>query len=557
MLNFRSSRHFSKTRLERRRTMEGSQAGRVFPEDEFNRILVSNVHPPGWKNPEPKDCYNLVVIGAGTAGLVTAAGAAGLGAKVALIERHLLGGDCLNVGCIPSKAIIRSSRSFYDLKRAGSFGIRGAECAEADFPYVMERMRKLRSAVSFHDSAERLKKMGVDVFLGQARFSGRDTVEVNGRTLHFSKAVIASGARAAEPVIEGLSIAGYLTNETVFSLTERPNRLAVIGGGPLGAELAQAFQRLGSTVFILHRNDHLLDREDRDAAGILQEAFKREGIELILNSSPLSVAETPQGKAVTYEREGRSESVVVDQILLGVGRAPNVEGLDLEKAGVDYDTKSGIRVDDFLRTTNPSIYAAGDICLKYKFTHVADATARMVIQNALFPGRKRLSSLTIPWVTYTDPEIAHVGMYEGEALKKGIRVDTFVSPLSEVDRAIVDGEEEGFVKVHVKKGTDEIIGATIVARHAGEMINEISLAMAGGLGLKALANVIHPYPTQAEAVKHVADKYNRTRLSPFLKGIFGLWFDLGRSQTMRMLERYGFFMKEKIRERFQSMAGRK
>jgi pyruvate/2-oxoglutarate dehydrogenase complex dihydrolipoamide dehydrogenase (E3) component len=500
----------------------------VLPMDQYNKILVANVHPPEWKNPEPSGRYNLVAIGAGTAGLVTAAGAAGLGARVALIEKHFLGGDCLNVGCVPSKCLIRSSRAAMDARETGKFGVRLADGVAVDFPAVMERMRRLRSGISHHDSVARFRDLGIDIFLGEAQFTGPDTITVGGKTLRFSKAAITTGARAVELPIEGLREVGYLTNETVFSLTERPQRLAVIGGGPLGSELAQAFHRLGSRVCVFQRTDHLLDREDSDAAEILQKTFLREGIELLLKARPTNISLTDQGKLITYEQDGKIDSVYVDEILLGVGRAPNVEGLNLEAAGVKYDRKNGISVNDYLQSTNPRIYAAGDICLPYKFTHTADATARMVIQNALFGGRKKLSVLTIPWCTYTDPEIAHVGMYERDALEKGIPVDTFVRRLEEVDRAIADGEEEGFVKVHVKRGTDIILGATIVARHAGEMINEISLAMVGGLGLKTIAKVIHPYPTQAEAIKQVADQYSRTRLTPFVKTVLRWWLAVSR-----------------------------
>lgn len=498
------------------------EAIKVLPDDEYNATTVSNVHPTGWENPEPAPCYNLVVIGAGTAGLVTAAGAAGLGAKVALVERYLLGGDCLNMGCVPSKAIIRSSRAFADIHNARQFGIRVGS-AEVDFSAVMERMRRLRARISHHDSVRRFQDLGVDVFLGEGRFSNPHTVEVGGKSLRFKKGVIATGARAASLPIKGLAEAGYLTNETVFSLTERPRRLAVIGGGPLGCELAQAFHRLGCVVVLLHNNPHILDREDNDAAEILQQAFIREGIRLILKCTIKQVERQGEAKVLVFESNGREESVTVDEILVGAGRIPNVEGLNLEAAGIHYDTKGGVIVNDRLQTTNRRVFAAGDICLKYKFTHTADATARIVIQNALFLGGKRASALTIPWCTYTDPEIAHVGMYEGDARERGIPVHTFIRPLAEVDRAILDGEEEGFVKVHVKKGTDKILGATIVARHAGEMISEITLAMAGNIGMSAIAQVIHPYPTQAEAIRQVADAYNRTRLTPSVKKLFGHW----------------------------------
>src|SRR5207249_1644516 len=294
--------------------------------------LLSYVHPPDWQNPTPASCYNLVVIGAGTAGLVTAAGAAGLGAKVALVEKGLLGGDCLNVGCVPSKAIIRSGRAVFDAKEAGPFGVRVGKPVEIDFPAVMERMRKLRADLSPHDSAPRFAKLGVDVFLGEARFAGPDTVQVGGQTLRFKRAVIATGARAVEPPIPGLAEAGYLTNETVFNLTQRPARLAVIGGGPIGCELAQAFQRLGSQVSLLHKNAHLLDREDMEAAALVQKALIREGMALRLNAKITRVKRNAGGKLVYYEAQGKEETLAVDEILAGAGRAPNIEGLNLEAA---------------------------------------------------------------------------------------------------------------------------------------------------------------------------------------------------------------------------------
>lgn len=500
----------------------------VPPMDEHNKKLVSYVHPPDWVNPQPADCYDLVVIGAGTAGLVVAAGAAGLdvGLKVALVEKHLMGGDCLNVGCVPSKCVIRSSRVVGEMWEAGAFGIRPPEHIEVDFPAVMERMRKLRAGISHHDSASRFQKMGIDVFLGSGRFSSDNTVEVGDKKLLFKKAVIATGARAVRPSIEGIEEAGFLTNETVFSLTQRPERLAVIGGGPIGCELAQAFQRLGCEVVLFHRGSHILNKEDADAAEIVQNVFIREGIRLVLGCQMQRVEKTSAGKTLYYTCNGKSESVTVDEVLVGAGRDPNVEGLNLEGVRVEYDPHKGVKVNDYLQTTNPKIYAAGDICMNWQFTHAADAAARIVIKNALFSpfglGRSKLSSLVMPWVTYTDPEIAHVGMYEHVAQQKGFEVNTIKIPFSSVDRAIADGEEEGFVKIHHKKGSDEILGATIVARHAGEMISEVTTAIVNNVGLNGLSGVIHPYPTQAEGIKKAADAYRRTLLTPNSKKILGL-----------------------------------
>ena len=467
---------------------------KLSPLDEYNRELVANVRPEDWTNPEPAPVYNLVVVGAGTAGLVAAAGAAGLGAKVALVERHLMGGDCLNYGCVPSKAIIRSARLCAEIRRAGALGVWAPAQVEVDFPAVMARMRRLRAGISQHDSARRFRDLGVDIFLGQARFSGRSTLEVDGKTLRFKKAVIAAGGRPVRPSIPGLAEAGYLTNESVFSLTERPARLLIMGGGPIGCEFAQAMQRLGCQVTLLHKYDRLMNREDPDAARIVQKVFLREGITLIYNARPTRVEKTETGKTVYYEDDGPGGVIEVDEILIGAGREPNVEGLDLEAAGVNYEGGKGrgVLVNDRLQTSNPNIYAAGDICLPYQFTHLADASARIVIQNALFFGGRKFSALTIPWCTYTDPEVAHVGLSEQEAQKRKIPFQVFIKPLKEVDRAIIDGEEEGFVKILVKEGSDTILGATIVASHAGEMISEVTCAMAGKLGLGALAATLTP-----------------------------------------------------------------
>ncbi len=501
---------------------EASSLPEISPLDLHNKALLANVRPLDWVNPEPAARYNLVVIGGGTAGLVSAAGAAGLGARVALVERHLLGGDCLNYGCVPSKAVIRSSRVAADLRDAGRFGFKVPEGVEVDFPAVMERMRRLRAGISRNDAAQRFRDLGVDVFLGAASFSGPATVTVAGKTLRFQKAVIATGGRPVHPEVPGLAETGYLTNETVFSLTTRPRRLLVMGGGPIGCELAQAFQRLGCEVTLLHKYDRLMNREDAEAAELIERVFRREGIGLLLNAKPLRVARSGGGKLVQFESRGNPGEIEVDEILIGAGRAPNVEGLNLEAAGVKYEAGKGrgVLVNDRLQTTNSRIYAAGDVCLPYQFTHLADFAARIVIQNALFFGRKKLSALTIPWCTYTDPEVAHVGLNEAEAEKQGIPVTTLNKPLSEVDRAVVDGEEEGFAKIHLKTGTDKILGATLVARHAGEMISEVTAAMVGHLGLGTLAAVIHPYPTQAEAIRQLGDLYNRSRLTPGLKRWF-------------------------------------
>lgn len=516
----------------------------VQPWDAHNQKLVSNVHPADWKNPTPAPRYNLVVIGGGTAGLVTAVVAAGLGAKVALIEKHLMGGNCLNVGCVPSKALIRAARAVAAVREAAEFGVNISPGAadvsplhsspdevradsrrllQVDFGKVMERMRRLRADISPHDSAKRLTELGVDVFLGAGKFTGPDTVEVGGQTLRFVKAVIATVARAAVPPIPGLNDVPYLTNETLFSLTELPKRFGIIGAGPIGCEMAQSFARFGSEVFLVEASHGILLREDRDAAGIVQAALLRDGVKLLCCGRELKVAREPDGIRLQVESHGTGYDLLVAQLLVAVGRAPNVENLGLEAAGVLFDAH-GVQVNDRLQTSQPHIFACGDVCTPHRFTHAAEFGARIVIRNALFHGRARFHPDQIPHCTYTAPELAHVGLYEKDAKAKGIKVDTFTLELTKVDRAVLDGETEGFVRVHVRKGTDKILGATVVAAHAGDLISELTLAMKAKIGLKTIGATIHPYPTQAEAIRKVGDLYQRSRLTPRLHRWLSRWF---------------------------------
>ncbi len=499
----------------------------VLPDDEHNRTLVNNVHPPAWVNPEPDGRYNIVVIGAGTAGLVTAVVAAGLGAKVALIEKHLMGGDCLNVGCVPSKGVIRAARAWADVKRAEEFGVHVPPGVKYDFAAAMARMRKLRARISHTDSAHRYKSLGVDVYVGSAWFADRDTIMVEGRagnrTLRFAKAAICTGARASTPPTPGLKEAGYLTNETVFTLTELPRRVGVIGAGPIGCELTQSFARFGSEVYLVEAMHGIMPNEDRDAAEIVLQSMFRDGLKLLCCGKDLAIQKTDSGKRLTVDSHGQHYDITVDEILIGVGRTPNVEGLNLEGVGVEYD-KTGVKVNDRLQTTNPRIYAAGDICSKYKFTHAADAMAQIVIQNALFPhpfglGQATVKSLIMPWATFTEPEIAHVGMYEADAKAKGLEVETYTFKLDEVDRAILDGEDEGFARIHIQKGTDKVLGATIVAARAGDMIGEFSVLMKAGAGAKTIAATIHPYPTQAEVNKKVVNLWRKAHFTEKTKRI--------------------------------------
>jgi len=492
---------------------------RVPPDDQANQELLAHVRPPGWTNPTPTGRYNLVVIGAGPAGLVTAAGAAGLGARVALVERHLMGGDCLNTGCVPSKALISAARRAALLRDSADFGVT-AEKLEIDFATAARRMRQLRADLSRHDSVQRFTSLGVDVFLGQASFTPRGTVEVGGTELPYHSAVIATGARAAVPAIPGLEDVPYLTNESLFSLTSLPPRLIVIGAGPIGCEMAQCFARFGSQVTVVTTAQNILPREDPETTAPVKDRMTREGVRFLCQSTHLHLSRDNDGTTrLALQSGGQSHSLTTDAVLVAVGRTPNLEGLNLEAVGVQH-TGQGVSVDDCLRTTNRRIFACGDICSRHQFTHHADFMARIVIQNALFFGRKKASALIVPRTTYTSPEIAHVGLSPQEARDRGLNVTVHTQPLSGVDRAVLDGETEGFVRVVTRQGSDKILGATIVAEHAGDLISELTLAMTHGLGLSAIASTLHPYPTQAEAIRKAADQYSRTRLTPGLKKLF-------------------------------------
>lgn len=494
----------------------------VLPVDAANQRLMDEVRPANWTNPTPSGVYDLVVVGGGTAGLVSAVGSAGLGARVALVERRLLGGDCLNVGCVPSKALIRSARAVADARRAAALGVHIGS-VESDFAAVMHRMRSRRAGLSPNDSARRLQTAGVDVYFGDARFLGPRTVDVAGRTLTFNRAVVATGGRPVAPPVPGLDAIPYLTNETLFWLTELPRRLIVVGAGPIGCEMAQAFARLGSEVTILGRAGHVLPREDADAAAIVQRRLSADGVRLALGVKLTEAVQDAGGIRIRYERgdgSGAGEATG-DHVLVSAGRAPNIEDLGLDAAGVEVSSQ-GVVVNDRLQTTNRRIYAAGDVCSTFKFTHAADAMARIVIQNALFYGRRRASALVIPWCTYTDPEIAHVGLYEAEARQKGHDVKTITVGLSDVDRAVLDEEPEGFVRVHHERG--RLLGCTIVASHAGEMIAEAAYALTHGGTLNDLSSTIHPYPTQTEALRKAGDQYRRTLLTPRVRTLMKRYF---------------------------------
>jgi pyruvate/2-oxoglutarate dehydrogenase complex dihydrolipoamide dehydrogenase (E3) component len=465
------------------------------PVDAHDDALLGHVHPPGWVNPRPAARYNLVVIGGGTAGLVAAIGAAGLGARVALVERGMMGGDCLNTGCVPSKALLASARAAHAARGAGRFGVR-VEQVTVDFAAVMGRMRRLRAAIAPHDSFQRVRDAGVDAFLGTARFTGRDTVQVGDATLRFAKAVICTGARPTLPDIPGLAAAGPLTSDTVFQLTALPARLLVVGGGPVGCELAQAFARFGSRVTLVEAAARLLPGEDEAAGAVVQRALAADGVTVRAAAS------------VDRIRDGAAhlgpDRVSFDAVLVATGRRPAIAALALASAGVAVDAR-GVRVDAQLRTTNPHVYASGDAAGLWQLTHAAEATSRLVLQNALFLRRLSHHDLVVPRAVYTDPEVAAVGAASGPHT---IRVD-----LADIDRAKLDGETDGFAALHVDD-RGRVLGGTLVARHAGELVGQLTLAVQNKLTLGDLAQTIQPYPTTADLLKHAGNAWMRRKLTP-------------------------------------------
>ena len=479
----------------------------IEPLDEHNQRLLAQVHPDNWKDPDPAPIYDLVVVGGGTAGLVCAAGAAGLGARVALVERALLGGDCLNTGCVPSKALLRSARAVREARAAAAVGVRTT--VDVDFGAVMMRLRARRADIAHNDSAARLASLGVDVFLGQAAFTGPRAVKVDAHTLRFRRAVIATGGRPSPPPIPELAGIPYFTSENIWSLTTQPKHLLVIGGGPIGCEMAQAFALLGSRVTLVDSAPRVLSAEDADASRIIATQLERDGVAIVTGEGG------PEGPPLR-ESPLRQLVAAADIVLVATGRSPNMEGLNLDAAGI-HAGPAGIQVDDRLRTSNHRVYAAGDVCSRFKFTHAADAMARVVIQNALFFGRRRASALVIPWCTYTFPEVAHVGVSSGQAI---------TIPLADVDRAVVDEETEGFVRIHYEQG--RIIGATIVAPHAGELIGHVADVMRRGGSVGELSAVIFPYPTVAEALRKAGDGYRRQGLTPRVRRLFQYYLRLTR-----------------------------
>ena len=458
-----------------------------------------------------KKDYNVIVIGAGSAGLVSSYISAAVKAKVALIEKHKMGGDCLNTGCVPSKALIRSTKILSYIKRHKEYGLKSAE-ATFDFADIMERVQTVIAKVEPHDSVERYSKLGVDCYTGEARILSPHEVSVAGKKLTTKNIIIATGARPFVPPIPGLDQVSYLTTDNIWELRELPKKLVIAGGGPIGCELAQCFARLGSQVTQVEMMPDILIREDEEISQTMRKKFQEEGIDVRVNSKCKEVVAENGKHFMLVEKEGQTEKIEFDKVLLAVGRAANSRGFGLEEIGVKLSERGTVEVDEYLRsTTHKNIYACGDVAGPYQFTHTAAHQAWYCAVNALFSPLKKFRAdyRVIPWCTFTDPEVAQVGLNEKEAKKMGIAYEVTRYGIDDLDRAIADSEDHGVVKVLTEPGKDRILGVTILGYHAGDLIAEYVSAMKHGLGLEKILGTIHIYPTMAEANKFAAGEWKR------------------------------------------------
>ena len=487
-----------------------------------DRAMTALVRPPDWPT-DLEDRYDLVAIGGGTGGLVAATGAGVLGATTLLVERDRLGGDCLIHGCVPSKALLHAARMAHEARRASELGVHTGE-VNVDFAAVMERLRAIRSDIAHDDAALELADRGVQVRYGTARFTGRRTLEIDGRPVRFRRAIVATGARPVMPDVPGLAEVA-LTNETVFDLEERPDRLLVIGGGPIGCELAQAFGRLGSRVIVAQRSDRLLPSDDPEAADVVCRALRDEGLDVRLKTTAIAIRSGSDGHEVDLEGPEGRDSLTVDQILVATGRAPNVESLGLDAAGVAV-SRRGIRVGPGQRTSNRRIFAVGDVAEGPDFTHAAYAQGARSTLSALFPFTSREPS-PMSWVTFTDPEVAHVGLRHEELTALGDRVETLQLGWDRNDRARTESDARGFAKIHLRRGTERILAATFVGRDVGDLIGEVALAMTTRHGLGAIRDTIHPYPTRSWLTRDLAIEHSLTRVTPWVRRLLRVWFDWG------------------------------
>lgn len=483
----------------------------------------------GFKRPSRFD-FNLIVIGAGSAGLVSAYIAATINAKVALIERHKMGGDCLNTGCVPSKALLRSARLMADARNSERYGIAKVN-AELDFADVMQRVHKAIAKIAPHDSIERYSELGVDVIKGEARIVSPWEVEVDGQRYTARSLIIATGAQARVPDIEGLDSVDFRTSDTLWEIRELPKKLVVIGGGPIGCELAQAFARLGSKVTLVQKGSRLLPREDADASKIIEDRFAEEGIDVVTDCEAVRIDGDKAGGTVVGKRDGTEVKFDFDRLLLALGRKPNVKGFGLEELGVEIDKRGTVKTDALLRTNFPNILVAGDVAGPYQFTHVASHQAWYASVNALIAPfwSFKADYRVIPWATFTDPEVARVGLSEAEAEEQEIEVEVTCYGIDDLDRAIADSAAHGYVKILTAPGKDKILGATIVGEHAGDLLAEFVLAMKHGIGLNKLLGTIHIYPTMSEANKMAAGVWKRNHAPQRALRMAGKFFTWRRS----------------------------
>ena len=456
--------------------------------------------------------YNIIVVGAGSAGLVSSYIAAAVKARVALIEGHRMGGDCLNTGCVPSKALIRSAKILSYAKRAKEFGFKKAEIT-FDFQDVMQRVHRVIKAIEPHDSRERYTRLGVDCIEGTAKITSPHSVAVNGKTLRARAIVVATGARPIVPPIPGLDTIDYLTSDNLWNLKELPKKLLVLGGGPIGSEMAQAFSRLGADISLVEMSPQILIREDEEVIKLVTEKFTKEGIKVLVNHK----AKEFKGNTLICEHQGEDVEIAFDKVIIALGRRANVTGFGLEELGVDIGKRGTIVANPFLQTNMPSIYVCGDVTGPYQFTHTAAHQAWYASVNALFsPFKKfKVDYSVIPWATFTDPEVARVGLNEKDAKAANIPYEVTTYGIDDLDRAIADSEAHGFVKVLTVPGKDKILGVTILGTHAGDLIAEYILAMKHGIGLNKILGTIHIYPTLAEANKYAAGAWKRAHVPAF------------------------------------------
>lgn len=473
---------------------------------------------------------NLIVIGAGAAGLVASYTAAAAGAAVTLVERHRMGGDCLNTGCVPSKALIRSARMMADLQRCADFGIEAAG-VEVDFSKVMERVRSVIRRVEPHDSLERYRALGVDCIIGEARIVSPNEVEIDGKRLTARALVVATGAAPRVPPLPGIDDIAYLTSDNLWQLTRLPERLLILGGGPIGCELGQSFARFGSKVAIVDLAERLLSPEDSAVSDRVARSLADAGVDLYLGCVARQVVADGDGGILVIERSGRREELQFDRLLVAAGRRPDTRGLGLAELGVESNANGTVKTDRCMRTSVKGIYACGDVTGPFQLTHAAGRQGWYAAMNALYGGlwRFKIDYRAMPHVVFTDPEVARVGMNRREAVEQGVAFDVSRYELAELDRAIAEGENSGYLEVLTVPGTDRILGATLVGAHAGELVGQFTAAMQGGYGLKRILSTIQPYPTYAEAPVLLAGQWRRERIAPWMLALSRRYLRLRRS----------------------------